>query len=90
MLGLRFGDTVHEPGGCEHCSGTGYRGRTGIFEILEISDEVHRLLGSRTDSATITRAAQRNGMITIFEHGIAKCRSGITSAAEILRVTTAR
>ena len=90
MLGLKLGDLVHEPSGCEHCSGTGYRGRTGIFEVLEISDEVRDLLGARTDAATITRTAVRNGLITMFEHGVSKCRNGITSAAEVLRVATAR
>ena len=90
MLGLKAGDTVHEPAGCERCSGTGYRGRTGVFEVLEINDEVRGLIGSRTDSQTIARAATLAGMTTMFEHGVAKCRDGVTSAAEVLRVTTAR
>jgi general secretion pathway protein E len=90
MLGLKLGDLVHEPTGCQHCTGTGYRGRTGIFEVLEISDEVRDLLGGRTDATTIVRTAARNGLITMFEHGVSKCRSGITSAAEVLRVATAR
>ena len=90
MLGLKVGETVHEPGGCERCSGTGYRGRTGVFEVLEINDEVRELIGSRTDSQTIARAATLAGMTTMFEHGVAKCRDGVTSAAEVLRVTTAR
>jgi general secretion pathway protein E len=90
MLGLQPGESVHEPTGCESCSGTGYRGRTGVFEVLETTDEVRSLIGSRTDSGTITCAARAAGMTTMFEHGIAKCRAGVTSAAEVLRVTTAR
>lgn len=90
ILGLKIGDLVHEPSGCERCSGTGYRGRTGIFEVLEINDEVRGLLGPKTDAGTITQAAMRAGMTTMFEHGIAKCRAGVTSAAEVLRVSTAR
>src|SRR5262249_36257037 len=43
MLGLQRGDHVHEPVGCERCSGTGYRGRTGVFEVLEITDAVRAL-----------------------------------------------
>ena len=89
MLDLTAGDAVHEPGGCERCSGTGYRGRTGVFEVLEINDEVRGLIGSKTDSRTITHAATRAGMTTMFQHGVAKCRAGTTSAAEVLRVTTA-
>jgi general secretion pathway protein E len=88
MLGLQLGEPVHEPRGCERCSGTGYRGRSGVFEVLEATEEVRRMLGSKTDSDTITRAAKSAGMSTMFEHGVAKCRAGVTSAAEVLRVST--
>ena len=90
ILGLRPGESVYEPAGCEHCSGTGFRGRTGLFEVLEISDEIRELMGSRRDSGAITRAARDSGMISMFEHGIAKWRAGITSASEVLRVSTIR
>jgi general secretion pathway protein E len=81
---------VTEPVGCERCGGTGYRGRTGVFEVLEINDEVRGLIGSRSDAGTIAAAARSAGMTTMFEHGVQKCRAGVTSAAEVLRVTTAR
>jgi general secretion pathway protein E len=90
LLGLEAGDVIHEPGGCERCSGTGYRGRTGIFEILPITDPIRDLIGGRADSTAITDSARRAGMTTMFEHGVAKCRAGLTSAAEVLRVTTTR
>jgi general secretion pathway protein E len=90
VLGLKVGDCVHEPVGCERCSGTGYRGRTGVFEILEIDDQVRGMIGAKTDSRTITSVATHAGMSTMFEHAVAKCRAGVTSAAEVLRVTTAR
>jgi general secretion pathway protein E len=51
---------------------------------------VRSLIGSRADAGTITRAATGAGMTTMFEHAVAKCRAGVTSAAEVLRVTTAR
>ena len=89
MLGLRSGEVMHEPGGCERCSGTGYRGRTAVFELLETTEQIRGLIGSRADSGTITRAAKAAGMTTMFEDGVAKCRAGVTSAAEVLRVTTA-
>jgi general secretion pathway protein E len=88
MLGMSVGDCVHEPGACERCGGTGYRGRTGVFEILEVTDDVRKLIGSRTDSTSIAQTAARAGMTTMFEDGVAKCRAGVTSAAEVLRVTT--
>jgi general secretion pathway protein E len=90
LLGFDIGDLVTEPVGCERCGGTGYRGRTGVFEVLEINDEVRGLIGSRSDAGTIAAAARSAGMTTMFEHGVQKCRAGVTSAAEVLRVTTAR
>jgi general secretion pathway protein E len=90
MLGFRVGESVHQPAGCERCSGTGYRGRVGVFEILETTEEVRTLIGPRTDSGTIERAATKAGMTTMIEDAVAKCRAGVTSAAEVLRVTTVR
>ncbi|MFZ1064459.1 MAG: ATPase, T2SS/T4P/T4SS family, partial [Pseudolabrys sp.] len=88
-FGLKVGDCVHEPKGCERCNGTGYRGRTGVFEVLTITDDVRQLMQSRSDSGAITRAARDAGMTTMFEDGAAKCLTGVTSAAEVFRVTTA-
>jgi general secretion pathway protein E len=81
---------VHDRAGCERCGGTGYRGRLGVFEILEINDNVRRLVDIGADSVAIDRAATGGGMTTMVDDGIAKCRAGITSAAELLRVTTIR
>ena len=89
LLGLNAGDCVSEPVGCERCGGTGFRGRTGLFEVLEVNDEVRGLVGKRSDAGTIAAAARSAGMTTMFEQGVLKCRAGITSAGEVLRVTTA-
>jgi len=88
MLRFRAGECVHEPRGCERCSGTGYRGRIGVFEVLEATEEVRSLIGSRTPAGTIARSAMSAGMTTMFDDAVAKCRAGVTSAAEVLRVTT--
>jgi general secretion pathway protein E len=88
MLDLRAGEPVQESSGCDHCNGTGYRGRIGVFEVLEANDDIRQLVGARADSDTITRAAISSGMTTMFGDGVAKCRAGVTSAAEVLRVTT--
>ena len=90
MLGFKTGDTVHEPKGCDRCGGTGYRGRSGVFECLEMTENVRGLIGSHTGSGEIEEAAVRNGMTTMIEDAVAKCRAGVTSAAEVLRVTTVR
>jgi general secretion pathway protein E len=88
VLRLGAGEAVYESRGCDHCSGTGYRGRTGVFEVLGANDDIRQLISARSDATTITRTAVQDGMTTMFEHGVAKCRAGITSAAEVLRVTT--
>jgi general secretion pathway protein E len=89
-LGFGVGDTVHEPAGCERCGGTGYRGRTGVFEIIEMTGPVRDLISPDSDSGTIEEAAVKAGAITMIDDAVAKCRAGITSAAEVLRVTTVR
>lgn len=90
VIGFKCGEVVHEAGGCERCGGTGYRGRNGVFEILEMSDEVRTLIGPQTDSHSIDAAAMRGGMTTMLEDAVAKCRSGLTTVPEVFRVTTVR
>jgi general secretion pathway protein E len=89
-LGFGADERVYMPGGCERCGGTGYRGRVGVFEILELNEEIRKLIGAQTDSNMIDAAAIRAGMTTMADDGVAKCRGGVTSASEILRVTTVR
>jgi general secretion pathway protein E len=90
MLGFKPGDTVCEPAGCERCGGTGYRGRSGVFECLEMKEPVRKLIGANTDTGIVEEAAIEAGMTTMIEDAVAKCRAGVTSAAEVLRVTTVR
>jgi len=89
-LGIAVGEIVYEPGGCERCGGTGYRGRNGIFEVLEIDESLRDLIGGRAVTNAIDEAARRGGMTTMVDDAVAKCRSGVTSIAEVLRVTTIR
>jgi general secretion pathway protein E len=89
-LGFKVGETVYDRTGCERCGGSGYRGRLGVFEILEITDDVRSLVGKHADANAIDAAAIRAGMTTMVDDGVAKCRAGTTSAAELLRVTTIR
>jgi general secretion pathway protein E len=90
VIGFKAGEEVHEAGRCERCGGTGYRGRNGVFEILEMTDEVRSLVGPQTDSHTIDGAAMRSGMTTMLEDAVAKCRAGLTTVPEVFRVTTVR
>ena len=89
-LGFRAGETLHAPCGCERCSGTGYRGRLGVFEVLELSEQIRALIGEKTDGHKIDQMAIQAGMTTMVGDGVAKCRAGLTSPSELLRVTTAR
>lgn len=89
-VGLAVGNVIFEPAGCERCGGVGYRGRIGVFEVLEMKEEVRALVEEQSDWESIDKVAIRNGMTTMIEDGLAKCLSGMTSAAEILRVTTVR
>ncbi|MFG1375160.1 GspE/PulE family protein [Xanthobacter oligotrophicus] len=89
-LGFKAGETVHEPKGCERCGGAGYRGRVGVFEILTLSDEIREMIDRHAGAAAVDKAAIAGGMTTMLDDGILKCRAGITSPAEVLRVTTVR
>jgi general secretion pathway protein E len=88
--GFGVGHVVWEPKGCERCGGVGYRGRVGVFEVLEVTGAVRDLVGPRADSNVLDEAAMKAGMTTMMEDAIAKCRAGITSISEVLRVTTVR
>src|SRR6266436_3786454 len=90
LLGFAARETIYRPVGCDSCGGTGYRGRAGIFELLELSDEVRPLIGADADATLIDGAAIRAGMTTMLDDAVEKCRAGMTAAPEVLRVTSAR
>jgi general secretion pathway protein E len=90
MVGFASGDVVHEACGCERCGASGFRGRGGVFEVLEIAGEVRNLIGSHTDANLLDQAAIKAGMTTMLDDAIAKCRAGVTTVPETLRVTTVR
>jgi general secretion pathway protein E len=90
MVGFTAGDTVHEACGCERCGGSGYRGRAGVFEVLEITGDVRNLVGAQSDANSLDEAAIKSGMTTMLDDAVAKCRAGTTTVPETLRVTTVR
>jgi general secretion pathway protein E len=73
--------------GCKLCSGTGYRGRTGIFEILVMSDNIRMMLSRRANSSEIRAQAFKEGMELMMKDGMRKVKAGITTPAEVLRST---
>jgi RNA polymerase subunit RPABC4/transcription elongation factor Spt4 len=74
--------------GCEQCNHTGYRGRIGIYEVLRVNDKLRRAIAERASEAQIRDIALASGMMTLGEDGLAKVKSGVTTAEELLRVVT--
>jgi type IV pilus assembly protein PilB len=80
---------AYEPVGCGRCGGMGYRGRVGLYEVMKMSDEIRSLSLQRAAAEQIATVAVREGMRRLREDGLEKVKSGITSMAEISRVTGA-
>ncbi|MEZ4431340.1 MAG: type II secretion system ATPase GspE [bacterium] len=78
---------VFEPVGCQECLDNGYRGRTGIYELLVVDDDIRQLIMQNVDSGTIKKKAIKKGMRTLRDDGALKVMRGETSIAEIMRVT---
>ena len=76
------------PVGCEQCHQTGYKGRIGIYEVMRITDKLRRLISSKASEDAIREAAQSGGMTSLGEDALAKVKSGVTTAEELLRVVT--
>jgi type II secretory ATPase GspE/PulE/Tfp pilus assembly ATPase PilB-like protein len=72
--------------GCARCGETGYRGRVGIFQLLEMSDHLEQLASERASREEIDRAARAEGMRSLWDDGVAKVAAGLTSVEELARV----
>jgi len=83
------GETVrcYRGAGCENCFGSGYIGRVGIFELMELNDDIRKLILRGDDAVAITMAARRNGMRNLREDGWLKVAEGQTTPDEVMRVT---
>ncbi len=78
---------AYEPGGCVRCGGMGYRGRIGLYEVMVMSEELRSLTLQRASADQLGAAAVRGGMRRLREDGLDKVKHGLTSVAEIARVT---
>ncbi len=85
--GLPADTTLHKGTGCQHCSGIGYRGRIGIFEILVVNKTIRALIREKASEEAIAEAARAAGRTSLFDDGLAKVIEGITTLEEVLRVT---
>ncbi len=79
--------TVYEAPGCSACGGTGYRGRTALFEVFFVTPRLREMITAKASSHELTKEAVKSGMRTIEKDGIEKALKGITSLAEVQRVT---
>jgi type IV pilus assembly protein PilB len=90
-IGLKKSDLkktkFYKGSGCEKCNNTGYKGRTGIFEILVMSDKLRFLVTKRVQTASLREAARKQGMKTLREDGILRVLDGITTIEEVARET---
>lgn len=86
-LGIDSRTILYRGQGCEQCSHTGFYGRTGIFELLVVTDEIRKMIVRQTDANLIRSEARRQGMRTLLEDGIRKATAGRTTLGEVLRVT---
>ena len=73
--------------GCDQCNKEGYHGRIGIYEVLEVDEDIQKLIAEKATSEEIEESARKKGMFTMAEDGFIKAVQGITSIEEILRVT---
>jgi type II secretory ATPase GspE/PulE/Tfp pilus assembly ATPase PilB-like protein len=78
--------TLYRGKGCSNCSFTGYKGRTGIYQLIEISEELRELILHNPTSDAVDKIARKQGSLSLFEDGIEKVKLGITTLDEIMRV----
>ena len=81
------GKKFHYGRGCSRCNGTGYRGRTGIFEIMEFNDEIRDLIMEQASTGVLRAAAQKAGMRLLRDNGLKAIYNGITTIDEIAKET---
>ena len=79
-----------EPVGCGRCSGSGYRGRIGLYEVMSVSDTIRSMAVARESTDAIAQVAVEEGMVRLREDGLEKVRTGLTLVAEVARVTGTR
>jgi general secretion pathway protein E len=81
------GRGLWQPVGCAACSGSGWRGRTGVYELMEADDDVRALIHERASEARLLQAARNAGLRSMREDGERLVADGVTSLEEVLRVT---
>jgi general secretion pathway protein E len=87
VLKLKPGQKLYKGRGCTECIGTGYKGRTGIFEVLPMTDEIRNLVATRPQAKAVRDLAGKQGVATLVDDGLEKVKAGVTTFDEVTRVT---
>ena len=87
-LGLEYSFPFYVGRGCDMCLGTGYKGRTAIFEVLEFDEELKQFITQTQDAGRIREVALKKGYREMIQDGVEKIRKGITTSEEVLRVVS--
>ena len=81
------GAPLYRPVGCEQCRGSGFRGRTGIHELLVLDEPMRRAVIEGRDASILNGLAVKAGMLSLYEDGLRKVAAGVTTLDELARVT---
>ena len=87
---IKVGDEVYEETGCPECRDSGFKGRVGLYEVLEVDKEMRQLISEEADSDKIFDVSREKGLVLVVEDGVQKVKEGKTSISELLRVTAVR
>ncbi len=87
QMGAEIPEVLYRGRGCHECRGTGFRGRTGVFELMPMTDEVRALIQEHADSGAIRKVAVKQGMNSLRGDGWRLVREGRTTVEEVLRNT---
>ncbi len=79
---------IFEPKGCDKCNNTGYKGRVGLFEVMELDEELREMIMIGASTSELRQKAKEKGMLTLRQSGLEKIKMGITSIEEVLRETS--
>src|SRR3954453_2732200 len=88
-FGTGYDLEAYEPAGCQRCGGSGYKGRIGLYEVMPVTEEIRTLAIERASADRVAAVAMRDGMRRLRDDGLDKVRHGVTSIAEVARVTSA-
>ena len=78
---------IYEPEGCAKCNGSGYKGRIGLFELMEVTEEVGKIITAAAPEDQLRKVAMQEGMVTLRNSGLEKIRQGVTSIEEVIKRT---